>query len=134
MNDIQIFDIPWQESLYFPEEAGAIVEFKGIVRNHNLNKSVIALEYEAYIPMAISEMQRIQEKACEIWTINTLYMYHRVGKLYVGDTAVWIAVATVHRKEAFEACEYLIDSLKQKVPIWKKEIYEDQSEWLTPTP
>jgi molybdopterin synthase catalytic subunit len=115
-------------------EAGAVTAFIGSVRVQNLGKKVVALEYEAYEPMALSKMQSIANQAQARWKIDKIAIYHRVGKLQIGDTAVVVAVSTVHRREAFEACQYLIDTLKEVVPIWKKEIYADGEVWIAAHP
>jgi molybdopterin synthase catalytic subunit len=84
--------------------------------------------------MALKEMQKIVDSAKEKWPIQEMAIHHRVGKLQIGEIPVVIAVATAHRKQGFEACEYAIDSLKQTVPIWKKEIFEDGEQWVSAHP
>jgi molybdopterin synthase catalytic subunit len=112
------------------ERAGAVDVFIGTVRNHADGKRVLRLEYEAYDQMALKKMNQIAEQARQQWPIEALVMVHRKGPLDIGDVAVVVAVATAHRAAAFEACRWLIDTLKQHVPIWKKEIYEDGSVWV----
>ncbi|MDX2303575.1 MAG: molybdenum cofactor biosynthesis protein MoaE [Microscillaceae bacterium] len=112
------------------DKAGAVAVFIGTVRNHSQNKHVVSLEYEAYEAMAIRKMEEISEEARQKWPIEKIAMHHRIGKLSIGEIAVVVAVSTPHRKESFEACEFLIDTLKQVVPIWKKEIYEDGEVWV----
>ncbi len=114
--------------------AGAINLFVGTVRDNTQQRRVVRLEYEAYAPMAIREMQKLAEQACEKWQIQGIAIHHRIGTLHIGEIAVIIAVATPHRAEAFEACQWLIDTLKQTVPIWKKEIFEDGSVWAAAHP
>lgn len=114
--------------------AGAINIFIGTVRDNTQQRRVIRLEYEAYAPMAISEMRKLAEQACEKWNILSIAIHHRIGTLHVGDSAVVIAVATPHRAESFAACQWIIDTLKQTVPIWKKEIFEDGEVWVAAHP
>ena len=114
--------------------SGAINVFVGTVRNESKGKSVRWLEYEAFETMAISEMKQIIKTASEKWKILGFAVTHRVGTLHPGETAVVIAVSTPHRKESFEACEYIIDTLKERVPIFKKEVFENGEEWVSATP
>lgn len=114
--------------------AGAIDIFIGTVRNNTQQRRVVRLEYEAYAPMAISEMQKLADQACAKWQIQGIAIHHRVGTLQIGDAAVIIAVSTPHRAEAFEACKWIIDTLKQTIPIWKKEIFEDGAVWVAAHP
>ncbi len=112
------------------ERAGAIDVFIGTVRNHNNAKEVVRLEFETYDVMAVKKMEELVNKARERWDIEKIVMIHRKGVLQIGDVAVVIAVSTPHRAASFEACQWLIDTLKTVVPIWKKEIYESGEEWL----
>jgi molybdopterin synthase catalytic subunit len=112
------------------ERAGAIDVFIGTVRNHNNAKEVVRLEFETYDVMAVKKMEELANKARERWDIEKIVMIHRKGVLQIGDIAVVIAVSTPHRAASFEACQWLIDTLKTVVPIWKKEIYEGGEEWL----
>jgi molybdopterin synthase catalytic subunit len=121
-------------SLVESEVVGAVAVFIGTVRNHNLAKKVVRLEYEAYEPMAVKKMTEIAETAQLRWNVEKIAIYHRVGSLAIGETAVVVAVSTKHRRESFEACQYIIDTLKEVVPIWKKEIYEDGQVWLAAHP
>lgn len=114
--------------------AGGTVLFVGTVRNQTQGKPVLRLEFEAYEPMAISEMEKIAETIRKRWNALAIAIHHRVGTLELGDIAVIIAVATPHRKAAFEASEYAIDTLKETVPIWKKEIFEDGEIWVAAHP
>ncbi len=111
-------------------EAGAIVTFDGTVRNHARGKSVTHLFYEAYDQMAVKEMEAIRERVLADWPIRKLAIVHRVGRLEIGDSSVFIAVSADHRGDAFEACRFVIDSLKTTVPIWKKEFYADGQVWV----
>jgi len=115
-------------------EAGAINTFIGTVRNQTSGKKVLRLEYESYEPMAISEINRIIKNAGEKWHLLGFAVSHRTGNLLPGEVAVVVAVSTPHRKESFEACQYIIDSLKETVPIWKKEFFEDGSHWVSAHP
>jgi molybdopterin synthase catalytic subunit len=115
-------------------EAGAINTFIGTIRNQTSGKTVLRLEFEAYEPMAISEIRKITDQANENWRLLGYAVSHRVGVLYPGDIAVVIAVSTPHRKASFEACQFMIDSLKQTVPIWKREFFEDGDHWVSSHP
>lgn len=111
-------------------EAGAIDIFLGTTRNHSDGRKVIHLEYEAYEPMATSMMQELESRACATWPVHRIAIIHRIGKVDVGETSVAIAVSASHRKDAFEACRFVIDELKKNVPIWKREFFADGSvEW-----
>jgi molybdopterin synthase catalytic subunit len=120
----------------FVEDAGAggIVHFVGAVRNLTKGKTVTRLDFEAYEPMAVSEMQKIAEQAIQKFGVMKVAIHHRIGTLEIGELPVIIAVSTAHRKAAFEACQYCIDTLKETVPIWKKEIFEDGEVWVSATP
>ncbi len=102
--------------------AGAIVTFEGRVRNHNDGLTVTALEYQAYQPLAHSEGLRILREAKSRFSIIDCRCAHRIGALGVGDIAVWVGAVSAHRADAFSACRYIIDEVKKRVPIWKKEI------------
>jgi molybdopterin synthase catalytic subunit len=116
------------------DSVGGICLFIGTIRNKNLDKGVERLEMEAYPPMAIKQIEKLCEQAEQTWQIKKSVVVHRTGKLAIGDIAVIIGVASVHRPEAFAACKWLIDELKKEVPIWKNEFYEDGSSWLVPHP
>ena len=112
-------------------KAGAYVSFEGWVRNHHRGQSVLALEYEAYIPLAEKEGAGIVAEAMEKFALIECRAIHRVGKLAVGEIAVLVGVSAAHRDAAFAACRYVIDEIKERVPIWKKETYESGvSEWV----
>ena len=115
-------------------EAGAINTFIGTVRNQTSGKTVLRLEFEAYEPMAISEIKKIADQANETWNLLGYAVSHRIGILLPGDIAVVIAVSTPHRKASFEACQFIIDNLKQTVPIWKREFFEDGDQWVSAHP
>jgi molybdopterin synthase catalytic subunit len=114
--------------------AGAVDIFIGTVRNKTQERAVVRLEYEAYDSMAIKEMEKLAEETTNKWPVARIAIHHRKGTLYIGDIAVIIAVSTPHRQEAFEACKYTIDTLKERVPIWKKEIFEDGETWVAAHP
>ena len=113
---------------------GAVVLFVGRVRDHNRGQDVTRLEYEAYGEMAVREMEALAGEARAEHGAVQVAMVHRHGRLELGDAAVAIAVSSAHRPEAFAACQWLIDTLKQRVPIWKKEIYADGGQWLADRP
>ncbi|HUN64712.1 MAG TPA: molybdenum cofactor biosynthesis protein MoaE [Bacteroidota bacterium] len=110
--------------------AGGIDIFLGTTRKTSGGKEVIALEYEAYEPMALQKFHELAAEASGKWRLRKVTIVHRTGRVAVGDISVAIAVAAVHRAEAFEACRWLIDGLKKYAPIWKKELYRDGSEWV----
>lgn len=109
---------------------GAVSTFSGVVRDHNLGKQVLYLEYECYEPMALVELERIAEVAHSRWKLHRIAVVHRVGRIEIGESAVLVAVSSVHRRESIEAMHFMIDTLKQSVPIWKKEYWTDGSMWL----
>jgi molybdopterin synthase catalytic subunit len=109
---------------------GALCLFVGVVRNENAGRPVRHLEYEAYEEMAIPLMQQIAADAHRQWPVTEVRMVHRLGRLEIGEASVAVAVVSSHRAEAFAACRYVIDTLKARVPIWKKEYYADGSAWL----
>ena len=111
-------------------ESGGIDVFIGTTRNHADGRRVISLEYEAYEPMALKTMRGLVEESRSRWPLDRVVVVHRIGSVPLGEASVVIAVSSAHRNEAFEACRFLIDRLKQEVPIWKKEHYADGTfEW-----
>tara|TARA_B100000609_G_scaffold199596_1_gene204657 strand:+ start:6979 stop:7680 length:702 start_codon:yes stop_codon:yes gene_type:complete len=110
--------------------AGAVVTFTGIVRRKSQGREVVRLEYEAYPEMVLKELARIVEEMDEMWPQAKVSIHHRIGHLSIGEVAVVIAVCTPHRKEAFAACSHAIEVLKERVPIWKKEIFTDGTTWV----
>ena len=115
--------------------AGAVNSFIGTVRNKSTGRPVVRLEYEAYDSMAVHQLRRVAEQAQQQWPmLQKVAVVHRKGTLQIGDVAVVVAVSTPHRAESFAACQYIIDTLKQVVPIWKKEFYEDGSVWVAAHP
>jgi molybdopterin converting factor subunit 1 len=116
------------EKLKAPED-GAMVVFDGFVRNHFKGERTLYLEYEAYEAMALAQMREIGEQVREKFQIRRLAIIHRLGRLEIGETSVWIAVSSAHRNAAFDACRYAIDTLKRAVPIWKKEFFAGGAVW-----
>lgn len=111
--------------------AGAFVAFEGWVRNRNEGCSVLRLEYEAYEPIAVSEGEAIIANAIARFDLLHAFCVHRTGLLDIGDCAVWVGVSSGHRRESFEACRHIIDEVKHRLPIWKKEYYDDgDSGWV----
>lgn len=111
-------------------QVGAISTFSGVVRNHNKGKGVLYLEYECYEPMALAELAQIVAQAHQRWELHRIAVVHRTGRIEIGESAVLIAVSSVHRRESIEALHFVIDTLKATVPIWKKEYWQDGSMWL----
>ncbi len=114
--------------------SGAICVFFGSVRETTQNEEVVALDFEAYEKMALLEMQKISKKAFEKWALNQVLVSHVIGKKKVEEPVVMVGVSAAHRSEAFEACRFLIDTLKSNVPIWKKEIFKNKSVWVSSHP
>lgn len=113
-----------------PEQCGAIVTLDGFVRRWTKGRETLYLEYEAYEPMALKEMEKLVAAARENFDIAHVGIVHRLGRLEIGETSVVISVGAPHRRAAFEACEWLIKELKRTVPIWKKEIYAGGEKWI----
>ena len=111
-------------------DCGAVALFLGTVRDHHEGKQVTWLEYEAYPRMAENRMREIGEDMRRRWQLGPIAMTHRVGRLAIGEVSVAVAVASPHRAEAFEACRYAIDTLKESVPIWKRESGEGGQVWI----
>ena len=109
---------------------GAVALFVGTVRDHNKGRRVLYLEYEAYAAMAEAEMQRIEDEVRERFAVSRVALVHRTGRLEIGEASVIVAVAAAHRADAFDACRFVIDTLKQRVPIWKKEVFEGGEVWI----
>ncbi|MDM7997662.1 MAG: molybdenum cofactor biosynthesis protein MoaE [Acidobacteriota bacterium] len=116
-------------SLQKPED-GAVVVFEGIVRNHSNNKAVRFLEYDAYEPMALLKLEEIGALAKKEFEIRDIAIVHRLGHMDIGECSTVIVVASAHRGPAFDACRFTIDKIKQIVPIWKKEFFEDGAVWV----
>jgi len=116
------------------ESCGGIAIFVGTVRNSTKNREVIQLDFSTYKPMAIKEMQKIADLALEKFEIKKIAIHHAEGMLQIGDIPVIITVSSAHRKAAFAACEFAIDTLKETVPIWKKEYFSDGEVWVNAHP
>ena len=115
-------------------EDGAVVVFDGIVRNHSRGRRTLHLDYEAYEEMAQRQLREIAERALTDFGVRQVTIVHRLGRLGIGETSVLIVVASAHRAQAFDACRWLIDTLKKTVPIWKKEYFEDGAVWADGEP
>ena len=109
---------------------GAGLTFLGTTRDSFMGKKVISLEYEAYEDMAVKKLQEIALELQERWAIPDIAFYHRIGRVDVGDISLVVALGSPHREEAFAACKYAVDRLKEIVPIWKKEVYEGGEVWV----
>ncbi|HKD52021.1 MAG TPA: molybdenum cofactor biosynthesis protein MoaE [Candidatus Acidoferrum sp.] len=129
--------LPLVRPLRAPED-GAIVTFDGFVRNQSHDRATLYLDYEAYESMALGKMREIAADLHEKYPIDRVLIVHRLGRLEIGETSVFIAVSAPHRAAAFDACRFAIDTLKRTVPIWKKEYFEDGAVWadgeLPPAP
>lgn len=138
MIDVQLLSEPlsveYCRQYVMSPDAGALTDFVGIVRRHTRGKKVLRLDFEAYEPLALFEMRQIAEQAIAQFGVLRIGIHHRIGSLGIGETAVVIAVSAAHRKEAFAACQFCIDTLKKTVPIWKKEIFEDGEVWVAAHP
>jgi molybdopterin synthase catalytic subunit len=115
-------------------EDGAVAVFDGIVRNNSRGRRTLYLEYSAYEAMALREMEKLAESALANYSIRDVRIVHRLGRLEIGETSVLIVVASAHRAAAFDACRWIIDTLKKTVPIWKKEFFEDGAVWADGEP
>ena len=107
------------------DESGAVVLFSGVARDHSEGRRVRALEYDAYPSMAEKKLREVADEVRARWPITGIGVLHRTGRLAIGEASLLVAVSAAHRREAFEACHYVVDRIKQIVPIWKKEIWED---------
>jgi molybdopterin synthase catalytic subunit len=115
-------------------EDGAVAIFDGIVRNNTKGRQTLYLDYTAYDAMALDQMHKLAADAIARYAVRDVLMVHRLGRLEVGETSILIAVASAHRGAAFDACRWLIDTLKQQVPIWKKEVFVDGAVWAAGEP
>jgi molybdopterin synthase catalytic subunit len=135
MIDIKISNIPLDEAACIAKaidaECGGMVVFTGMVRDKTKGKKIVRLEYECYPSMALKELQKITNDAVRLWDVKNIVIHHRTGTLNISEVAVIIVVSAPHREAAFEACRYAIDTLKKKVPIWKKEVFEDGEKWIS---
>ncbi|MBF6599395.1 MAG: molybdenum cofactor biosynthesis protein MoaE [Dehalococcoidia bacterium] len=112
------------------DESGAVALFYGVVRNENMGRSVRYLEYDAYEAMALKKMREVADEVCAKYPLTGIGVLHRIGRLEIGETSLLVAVSSPHRKEAFEACHEAVDRVKQTVPVWKKEVWDDGSQWI----
>jgi molybdopterin synthase catalytic subunit len=119
---------------YERSEDGAIVIFDGVVRNHSRNRETKYLEYESYEEMALKQMRELANEAKAKFAIRNVALVHRLGRIEIGESSVLIAVYSAHRTAAFDACRYIIDTLKKTVPIWKKEFFADGAVWADGEP
>ena len=127
----ELIDIQKFFSCESPRSCGAVASFVGIVRNHDKGRAVKGLYYDCYRSMAEKMIKALIEEAETRWDLGEVMVSHRIGHLEIGEVAVAIRVTSAHRAEAFEACRFMIEGIKEKVPIWKKEIFEDgTSEWV----
>lgn len=132
LSEKPIDSLEWKNTLLHPA-AGAYAAFEGWVRNVNEGRRVLRLEYEAYPQLAQKEGEAILAEARAKFDIAAAVCVHRIGMLAIGDLAVWVGVSAAHRADAFDACRYVIDEVKARVPIWKKEHYTDgDSGWIEP--
>ncbi len=115
-------------------EDGAVAVFEGIVRNQSRGRRTLYLEYEAYAPMAAAQLNELVRQGLDNFKIRDAWIIHRLGRLEIGETSVLVVVASAHRAAAFDACRWLIDTLKRTVPIWKKEFFEDGAVWASGEP
>ncbi len=113
---------------------GAVCVFDGIVRNNTRGRETLHLDYEAYREMALAQMRQLATDAIAKFSVRDVALLHRLGRMVVGETSVLIVVASAHRGAAFDACRWLIDTLKQQVPIWKKETFVDGAVWAAGEP
>jgi molybdopterin synthase catalytic subunit len=109
---------------------GAVVTFLGLVRNHNVGRSVRHLEYEAYEPLALKAFERIASEVGERWPAARMALHHRIGRIEIGEASVAIVVRSPHRADAYAACRYTIERVKQIVPIWKREFFDGGDVWI----
>lgn len=126
----QELDINKMTRMVIRREAGAVVTFTGTVREFTHGKKTLSLRYDAYQSMAVKQLQKIGDEIKEKWPEAQTAIWHRTGRLEISDIAVIIAVSTPHRKDAYKANEYAIERIKQIVPIWKQEQWEDGTEWV----
>jgi molybdopterin synthase catalytic subunit len=121
------------ESLKSPEDGAAVI-FEGIVRNNTRGRQTIHLDYEAYLPMAVNELEKLSQEALRLYQIRDVRIVHRLGRLEIGETSVAICIGSAHRGAAFDACRWIMESIKRTIPIWKKEQFEDGAVWVDGQP
>ncbi len=130
----EVIDIAQIREALAHGEDGAALVFDGVVRNNSRGRRTLYLDYEAYESMAINEMEKLAQAALERFMVRDIRMVHRLGRLEIGESSIVIAVGSAHRAAAFDACRWLIDTLKKTVPIWKKEHFEDGAVWADGEP
>lgn len=130
----EVIDTPRALAVLKRGEDGAALVFEGVVRNQTRGRKTLYLDYEAYEEMALQQMESLAGQALQQFQIRDVAIVHRLGRLEIGETSVLIAVASAHRAAAFDACRWLIDTLKRTVPIWKKEHFEDGAVWADGDP
>ncbi len=123
-------DVPSLLNAVHSHHSGAVDCFIGTVRNHSHGRRVRAIDYSAHVEMSEKMMREIEEEMKKKWFLHNIALVHRIGLLHVGEVAVVTAISAAHRAEAFEACRYAIDRIKEVVPIWKKEFYEEGNAWV----
>ncbi|KGQ18966.1 Molybdenum cofactor biosynthesis protein MoaE [Lysobacter dokdonensis DS-58] len=127
------FDVATLRAGLLDARVGGYASFEGWVRDHNAGRAVTGLRYEAYVALAQAEGERVLGQACERFDILDARCVHRTGELAIGELAVWVGVSAAHRDAAFAACRWIIDEVKQRVPIWKHETYaQGGADWLHP--
>ena len=112
------------------DQNGAVNTFLGVTRNSTDGRAVVKLEYECYLPMAEKKLEEIKNEAVRKWEISSVAIGHRIGTLDIGETSLVVAVSGPHRAAVFEVCQYIVDRIKEIVPIWKKEFFEDGAIWV----
>lgn len=112
------------------DESGAVALFYGVVRNNSEGRKVLHLEYDAHPSMAVKKMREVAQEVRARWPITEIAVAHRIGRLEIGESSLLVAVSSPHRQEAFEACHYAVDRIKQIVPVWKKEVWEGGQAWV----
>ena len=112
------------------DQNGAVNTFLGVTRNSTNGRAVVKLEYECYLPMAQKKLEEIKNEAVRKWEISSVAIGHRIGTLDIGETSLVVAVSGPHRAAVFEVCQYIVDRIKEIVPIWKKEFFEDGAIWV----
>jgi len=112
------------------DESGAVAIFLGVVRNNNLGRRVLHLEYDAYPQMAEKKLRQVAEEIMSRWPISDIAIAHRTGRLRIGETSLVVVVSSPHRREAFEACQHAVNRIKEVAPIWKKEVWEGGEAWI----
>jgi molybdopterin synthase catalytic subunit len=126
----ELLDAQALAGLVSSDDCGAVATFVGLVRNHNLGRRVLWLEYEAYAPLAVKTFQRIAAECATRWPEARVAVHHRVGRVEIGEASVAIVAASPHRADAFAACRFAIERVKQIAPVWKHEHFEGGDVWI----